>query len=336
MPQVDQIFQDHNIENFQWIPLEKPLTLDFYKNWIQQQMHGDMNYMEKHLPYKEDPTLLLKQAKSALVFLKPYSPHPFTNKKLPLQHSHVALYAKSADDYHIHLQQGINQMCQELKSLYPDEEFIGFTDSKPVLERDLAYKAGLGWFGKNSCLLNKTGSYFFIGEIYSTKAVTAQPALHPNHCGTCTKCIEACPTQAIVADKVIDARLCISYLTIESKSIANDQLKTQTGSWLFGCDICQSVCPWNKKQHGITDQSLDLKAYEHDLHWILSSSNKHLLKSLRSTPLSRAAGWKLKRNAIVVATNLKMKNLKPLIESYKEHNKLGSLVEWSLENLEQQ
>lgn len=332
MPHIDQLFQEHKIENFKWIPLEKPITLEFYKSWIQQQMHGDMNYMKDHLPLKEDPTLLLKQAKSALVFLMPYYPHPY-KKDLPLKNSHVALYAKNADDYHIHLQNQINDISKKLTDLYPNEEFIGFTDSKPVLERDLAYKAGLGWFGKNACILNKSGSYFFIAEIYSTKEVIATPVLHPNHCGNCTKCIDACPTGAIVKDKVVDARLCISYLTIESKSVPNDELKPKIGSWLFGCDICQSVCPWNKKHFGDTEQKLNTKLYEKDLEWILTSSNKELTRSLKTTPLSRAAGWKLKRNAIIVATNLKLKNLLPHIEKYQNHEKLNNLVTWSKNNI---
>ncbi|MCH2535728.1 MAG: tRNA epoxyqueuosine(34) reductase QueG [Bdellovibrionales bacterium] len=332
MPHIDQLFQEHKIENFKWIPLEKPITLEFYKTWLNQQMHGDMKYMEKHLPYKEDPTLLLKKAQSAIVFLVPYYPHPYKND-LPLKNSHVALYAKNADDYHIHLQNQINQICQKLNELFPGDEFIGFTDSKPVLERDLAYKAGLGWFGKNACILNKSGSYFFIAEIYSTKAIEAAPVVHPNHCGNCTRCIDACPTDAIVQDKVIDARLCISYLTIESKSVASDELKPKIGSWLFGCDICQSVCPWNKKHFGDTEQTLSSELYEKDLEWILTSSNKELARSLQSTPLSRAAGWKLKRNAIIVATNLKLKNLLPHIEKYQDHEKLNDLVTWSKKNI---
>ena len=332
MPHLDQLFQEHKIENFKWIPLEKPITLEFYKSWLDQQMHGDMKYMKDHLPYKEDPTLLLKQAKSALVFLVPYHPHPYKSD-LPLKHSHVALYAKNADDYHIHLQNQINQISNQLKEIYPNEEFVGFTDSKPVLERDLAYKAGLGWFGKNACILNKSGSYFFIAEIYSTKAVEATPVAHPNHCGNCSKCIDACPTGAIVKDKVVDARLCMSYLTIESKTVAADELKPKIGSWLFGCDICQSVCPWNKKHFGDTDQNINLELYEKDLEWILTSSNKELARSLKTTPLSRAAGWKLKRNAIIVATNLNFKNLLPHIKKYQNHEKLGELVAWSKKNI---
>lgn len=334
MPHIEQLFQEHKIENFKWIPLERPMTLDFYKTWLDNNMHGDMHYMEKHLPFKQEPSKLLPKAHSALVFLTPYYPNPFNDSELPLSGSQVALYAKNSQDYHIHLQKTLDDLCEQLKQLHPNEEFVGFTDSKPVMERDLAYKAGLGWFGKNSCLLNKSGSYFFIAEIYSTKKVKAEPVLHPNHCGTCTKCIDACPTDAIVEDKVIDARLCISYLTIEAKSVAPDHLKPKIGNWLFGCDICQSVCPWNKKNFGETDQQTNLENYSNDLEWILKSSNKTLIKALRLTPLSRVAGWKLKRNAIVVATNLKLSNLVPLIKCYSEHEKLGSLVSWSLKNIE--
>lgn len=333
MPQIDQLFQQHKIENYNWVPLGKPLTLDFYKTWIADNMHGEMQYMSEHLPQKINPEMLLKHAHSALVFLVPYVPHSYPDPNFSLKNSHIALYAKNALDYHHGLQGCINQICEKLKEHFPQEEFIGFTDSKPVMERDLAYKANLGWFAKNSCLLNKTGSYYFIAEIFSTKIVEAQPVLHPEHCGTCTKCIDACPTSAIIKDKVIDARLCISYLTIESKSIPDENLRTKIGSWLFGCDICQSVCPWNKKNHGTTEQEINLNNYTEDLKWILTSSNKSLAKSLKATPLSRAAGWKLKRNAIIVATNLKLKSLIPEIKLYSEHERLSELVHWALKNI---
>jgi epoxyqueuosine reductase len=181
------------------------------------------------------------------------------------------------------------------------------------------------------------GSFFFIGEILTSIKLTAALSLTPDHCGTCTRCIDACPTQALAAPRELDARKCISYLTIESRENPPLELRSKIGDWLFGCDICQSVCPWNKKVFGArlteTKESQDLHGREEELRYILTTSNRQLMRDLKLTPLLRSGGTGLKRNAIVVATNLKLRGLAPYIQALLNHPKLRLLATWSLDQL---
>lgn len=335
---LNDIIEAYNyFDDFGFSSLKKPLSLSFYESWLEKGYHGEMKYLKAHLDTKKDPQKLMKRARSAIVMTKNYLPHP--EPKKILKNVRVALYAQGKD-YHYWFQEKLNHLCKDLQKLYPSEEFIAFSDSKPVLERDLAYKAGLGWFGKNSCIINeKKGSLFFIGEIYTTLNLQSFKPLHPDRCGTCTKCIDACPTDAIVKNKTLDARKCISYLTIESKKNPPENLRSKIGDWLFGCDICQTVCPWNEKAFGVetfqtTSQKEERENLAEDLRWILENSNKQLQKNYADSPLSRAGANGLKRNAIVVATNKNLTELSSCIKNYLDHEKLSELAKWSLEQLE--
>lgn len=208
-------------------------------------MHADMAFLERHLPFKEDPTSYFKQAHSAIVFAVDYIPHPNpTDKSSELT---LAKYAQG-EDYHNSLKKIMLHLIEQFKLDFPDEYFECFTDSSPIMERDLAYQAGLGWFGKNSMLIDqKKGSFFFLAEIFTSLKLDVATTLHPDRCGKCTRCIDACPTDAIVEGRKIDSNKCISYLTIEAKSPATENLRHGIGEWFFGCDICQNVCPWNEK-----------------------------------------------------------------------------------------
>ena len=332
--QISQILESSKIERFGITPLKTPITIDIYKDWLNCNFHGDMDFLKEHLPQKQEPSLLLPRAQTAIVIAQDYLPHPkqdntFTN-------SRVALYAKG-QDYHLWFQEKLQKICQKLEASFPKENFVSFTDSSPVLERDLAYRAGLGWIGKNTCLIDeKHGSLFFIGEIYTTMAMETAEVLAPDRCGTCTRCIDACPTEALIEPKKLDATRCISYLTIESKSLPDKALRPKIGDWLFGCDICQTVCPWNKKAFGkkLTPQIPKKEDIVSELREILQSSSKALARKLKDLPLSRARGWRLKRNAIVVATNQGFKELSPDILALKNDPHLSELVTWALEALD--
>jgi epoxyqueuosine reductase len=213
------------------------------------------------------------------------------------------------------------------------------TDSSPVLERDLAYQAGLGWFGKNTCLIQRgQGSLFFIGEIYTDLATDPVNTLIPDFCGTCDKCIQACPTNAIEKPRILNAQKCISYLTIESKKVPPMELREKINDWFFGCDICQTVCPWNEKvfknqletESKKTLNTKDREILIAELQFILNASGKKLQKEFQNSPLSRAGHFGLKRNAIIVASNQKLTELKPDILKYQHHAKLGELANWAL------
>jgi len=319
-------------------PLSRPLSFEVYQNWLSEGLHGKMEYLATHAPIKEKPQTKWPRAHSALVFAVPYFPHPMPIQAFPLQNARISLYAQGYD-YHQWFKMKLQTLCDDLKTLLPEEEFLPMTDSSPVLERDLAYRAGLGWVGKNTCVIHpKNGSLFFIGEIYTSLATTTTTTPVHDFCGSCTRCIDICPTKAITEPRKLDARKCISYLTIESRELPPPELREKIGDWFFGCDLCQTVCPWNQKafknQLSIAplasksaQETADLAA---ELRWVLSSSGKHLEKSLFGTPLSRAGGFGLKRNALVVAGNRRLTELTPEVTALVTHPKLGELAQWTL------
>ncbi len=319
--------------------LKTPLSLEFYKTWLDQGYNASMDYLKTHLPLKANPKLLGLSLKSSLIFCFPYLPHP-EGEAFPLKNLQVAQYAKG-NDYHFWIKSHLSDLSADLKSRFPEEEFLVLTDSGPIMERDLAYRAGLGWIGKNTCLIDrKEGSYFLIGEILTSLPLqnNLDIQVQPDFCGTCTACIDICPTQAIKEPRLIDAGLCISYLTIESREVPPKELRSKIGNWFFGCDLCQSVCPWNKKvfksllitpNEGVENKT-DLK---NELQMILNSSGKTLTRLFKGTPLQRAGPFGLKRNAMLVAANLKITDLEKEIENYLEHEKLAELADWCLKEL---
>lgn len=341
-PLLDPFLADLGVSHFGWAPLANPLSFDFYRSWIAEGLHGEMNYLAEHAPIKENPQSKWARAESALVFAMPYYPHPEKMANFPLKEARVSMYAQGMD-YHFWFKQRMQKLCEELSKVFPDEEFMAFTDSSPLLERDLAKKAALGWVGKNTCVINpKKGSLFFIGEIVTSLKITAEVAPLPDFCGTCTRCMDACPTGALVEPKKMDARKCISYLTIESRQIPEESLREKIGDWFFGCDICQTVCPWNQKvfkgqlsiEKSLTLTTEKVESLQSELRYILVSSGKKLTKDFSGTPLARAGSFGLKRNAMIVAANRKLKELQPEIEALKEHEKLGELAHWALGKLQ--
>lgn len=324
--------------------LQTPLYIDFYKSWLQQGKHADMQYLSDHLPLKEQPETLLQKKNnshsikdkllSAFVFTYDYVPHPQPTAETALR---IALYAQG-EDYHFWFRKKLEDMAQTLREKFPDHQFICATDSSPVLERDLAYRAGLGWFGKNTCLIHpKKGSLFFIGEILSTldlnKKAYLQPELMHDFCGKCQKCIEVCPTGALEKPRTLNANLCISYLTIESQNLPPEPLIEKIGDWFFGCDLCQTVCPWNQKIWQNNTIKIEKPyAEENRQQWIaelqeiLTLSGKQLTRKFAQTALSRARPFGLRRNAIVVAMNQNLKELTEVIEKYVTDPKLGPLA----------
>lgn len=211
------------------------------EKWLKSEMHGQMQYMENYFDKRLDTSLLVPGSKSVVSFLYNYYPEQEQRKDAP----QIAKYAYGKDYHHV--------IKDKLKTLmFKIQEEIGevngraFVDSGPVLERPIAAKSGLGWIGKNSLLLNKSqGSFFFLAELIIDLELEVDGPV-TDHCGTCTACIDACPTDAIVEPYVIDGSKCISYFTIELKDNIPNNFKNQFDNWMFGCDICQDVCPWNR------------------------------------------------------------------------------------------
>jgi epoxyqueuosine reductase len=385
--QISEILLAEGLTHFGFTSLQRPMSFAVYENWVNEGMHGEMEYMKRHLPIKEDPTKLLSKARSAILVAFNYRPHPRPLKLGESKHSlsestqsdqrsllnalNIAHYAKG-EDYHFWIKEKSLELIAKFRGIFTDEEFLGATDSSPIMERDLAYQAGLGWVGKNTCLIDqKRGSFFLIAEILTTMNLSIDSnakqrsssslshsqndlipqsqniasnsiihAAHPDRCGNCTRCIDACPTQALVAPKKLDARLCISYLTIESKTVPPVELREKIGDLFFGCDICQTVCPWNEKiyanlaqPNSVADSSNSSADLISDLRFILKSSNNELERTLRLSPLMRARGFGLKRNAMIVAANKRMTELKGDIEPYLHDPRLSELAEWAIEKL---
>ncbi|MES2774272.1 MAG: tRNA epoxyqueuosine(34) reductase QueG [Bacteroidota bacterium] len=211
--------------------------------WLNKDMHGSMQYMANHFDLRTDPTKLVPGAKSVITLLLNYFP-------AEIQHTETVKVSKYAygSDYHDVIRNKLNQFLQLIKTNIGDVHGRGFVDSAPVLERSWATRSGLGWIGKNGNLINKqSGSFFFIATLITDLELDADDPFAKDYCGSCTKCIDACPTEAILPDKVIDGSKCISYFTIELKDqLIPDKMKGGFDNWMFGCDTCQDVCPWNR------------------------------------------------------------------------------------------
>ena len=213
-----------------------------YSNWLNNEYHADMNYLANNFEKRFNPELLIDNAKTVISVILNYYPNKIQNKDT-LQ---ISKYAYGRD-YHKVVKNKLKKLAEYINDELININYRFFTDSAPVLDRKWAQLSGLGWIGKNSLLINKKyGSYFFIGELIIDVELEYDKPIK-DACGTCTKCIDACPTQAIVQEKVVDANKCISYLTIENKGEINAGFKPDFSNQIFGCDICQDVCPWNSK-----------------------------------------------------------------------------------------
>ncbi|MFZ9755316.1 MAG: tRNA epoxyqueuosine(34) reductase QueG [Bacteroidia bacterium] len=214
---------------------------DHFDSYLQSQFHGEMGYLERNIEKRLDPRELVPGAQTVISLAYNYFPAQAQAPETPK----IARYAYG-EDYHKVVKDQAYQLFHFLQTLDPNCQGRVFVDSAPVMERQWAALSGLGWIGKNSLLLRKAeGSYFFLAEIICSTALPADAPV-TDHCGSCTACIDACPTQAIVQAGVIDSRACISYLSIERQSSLTEAELGQLNGWAFGCDICQEVCPWNR------------------------------------------------------------------------------------------
>lgn len=211
------------------------------ENWLQNNRHGQMSYMENHFDKRLNPTLLVDDAKSVISLLLNYYPSEIQN---PDSYK-ISKYAYGKD-YHFVIKEKLKELLHYIQTEIGEVSGRAFVDSAPVLDKAWAAKSGLGWLGKNGNLLTKqVGSFYFIAELIVDLELEYDFAT-TNHCGNCTACIDACPTEAIVAPYVVDGSKCISYFTIELKENIPNEMKGKFDDWVFGCDVCQDVCPWNK------------------------------------------------------------------------------------------
>lgn len=221
------------------------------ESWLNKGFNGSMNYMADHFDLRIDPSKLVPGARSVITLLINYFPQQQQNELAPK----ISKYA-FGNDYHEVIRKKLKTLLQQVKEKVGEINGRGFVDSAPVLERSWAQKAGMGWVGKNGNLINKqSGSFFFIATLITDLELEYDAPFAKDYCGTCTKCIDHCPTDAILPDKVIDGSRCISYFTIELKdALIPGEVKGKFDDWMFGCDVCQDVCPWNRfsKPHNET------------------------------------------------------------------------------------
>jgi epoxyqueuosine reductase len=265
------------------------------ESWLNNGFHGKMSYMENYFDLRVDPTKLVPGAKSVITLLLNYFPSERQKDNAPK----VSKYA-FGNDYHEVIKSKLKIFLQLLKENIGEINGRGFTDSAPVLERTWAEKSGLGWVGKNGNLITKSnGSFFFIATLITGLELEADNPFIKDYCGSCTKCIDNCPTEAILPDKVIDGSKCISYFTIELKDmLIPDEMKGKFDNRMFGCDICQDVCPWNRfskpnNEIGFTPMNEILNFSKNDWEEMTEESFKIIFKK---SPLKRSKFEGIKRN----------------------------------------
>ncbi len=265
------------------------------ETWLNKGFHGSMNYMQNYFELRIDPTKLVPGAKSVITLLLNYFPAEQQNSEVP----QVSKYAYGKD-YHEVIREKLKIFLQLIKENIGDVHGRGFADSAPVLEKSWAQKSGLGWIGKNGNLITKNnGSFFFIATLITDLDLDADDPFVKDYCGSCTRCIDECPTEAILPDKVIDGSKCISYFTIELKDLLiPEEMKGKFQNKMFGCDICQDVCPWNRfskphHENHFTPIPEILNFSKNDWEEITEESFKIIFKD---SPLKRAKFAGIKRN----------------------------------------
>lgn len=264
------------------------------ENWLNKGFHGKMQYMENYFDLRTNPTQLVPGARSVITFLKNY--YPAETKDAAYKISKYA-YGK---DYHYVIKDRLKQLTLELQEKIGQFSGRGFVDSAPVLERAWAQKSGLGWIGRNGNLITKqSGSFFFIATFITDLQLQYDDPFAKDFCGNCTKCVDACPTGAIHPNKVINGSQCISYFTIELKDeVLPEEMKGKFQNWMFGCDVCQDVCPWNRfsKPHNEAwfepfSEILNLTTKEWE-----AMSEEMFRKIAKNSPLSRSKHKGIQRN----------------------------------------
>ena len=281
---------------------------DGLQRWLDAGMHGSMAWMENYTDIRTNPSKFIEQARSILVVGDVYASRS-QNQDPPVKvgQGKVARYARGKD-YHKGMKKRLMRLADDLREQYPDASFKVFVDTAPVPERELAQRAGIGWVGKHTLIIHpKVGSYMFIGGIGMTldaSAPESQPVI-TDHCGSCTACIDACPTDAIT-DHQVDARRCISYLTIEHRSSIEPELAAKMGDWIYGCDVCQEVCPHNSPKpvgDGQANAAYRSDRWSFDLLEVIGWTEDDRREAFVGSAMKRAKLEMMHRNAKIVARN---------------------------------
>jgi len=272
-----------------------------FSNWLDRGFAGEMNYLRHGAEARADPQRILPGVRSIVVLGMSYHQPEARTRETPAAHGRVATFALGLD-YHEVLWRKLDQLGEWLHERSEGSVSRGVVDTAPLLEREYARLAGLGWFGKNTMLIHKgMGSFFFIASLLTTVELEPDPPYLADHCGTCTACLDACPTQAFPEPGVLDAQKCISYLTIEVKRVVPGELRTGIGEWVFGCDVCQDVCPWNRRPPA--GQTASSREPWLDLLELLALTPEEFRRRFKGTALWRSRRRGLLRNSAIVLGN---------------------------------
>lgn len=302
-------------------PASDGRELEYFPAWIAAGHAGEMKYMEARDERGELKRASLSRvapwARSVIVCAINYNTdHPYSTEVNNPERGWISRYAWSREDYHDSLLRRLRQVENALRAADEQVETRSYVDTGPIVERVFAKYAGVGWIGKNTCLINqRMGSWLFLGVILSSLELVPDLSA-PDRCGTCTRCIEACPTDALLKPYELDSNRCIAYLTIEKRGSIPDQFREGIGQQVFGCDICQDVCPWNRKaphssapefspRPGLVNPALD---------WLTEMSAEQFRETFRGSPIRRAKHVGLRRNAAIAMGNSGREQFAPLLE----------------------
>ena len=319
---------------------EPPPHIQTWWNWLDLGRHGSMNYMTD--PRRADPLLLLPECKSIIVLAALYPrPIPSPNGRETRGEGKIAAYAWGRD-YHTVLPPKLEKLTAFIEQQVDQRiTYRWYTDTGPLLERDLAQRAGLGWIGKNTCLIHpRIGSYFFLAELLLSLEIEPDLPFAEDRCGTCTRCLKACPTGALLPDRTMDASRCISYLTIENKADIPLDLRPKMGNWVFGCDLCQMACPWNRRAVALNpgiDPAFAPQAELPfpDLAAHLSLTPQEFNRMFKDRPIQRARRRGYLRNVAVALGNAATPDAIPALEkALQDHEPLvREHAAWALEQI---
>lgn len=328
----------------------RPEGFDWLRRWLDRGFAGEMDYIPRREAAYEHPSGVLPPVRSvvmlAMNYFQPVARTPTSGLSADAKDQtdvggrstamgRIASYARGSRDYHGLLRERMKSLADWLHEQRPGCRTRGCVDTAPLLERDFARLAGLGWFGKNTMLLNKRmGSFFFLAALLTDVELQPDEPHHTSHCGTCTRCLDACPTDAFVEPYVLDARKCISYLTIElhGQPIPTE-LRSQMGDWVFGCDVCQDVCPWNRKSPASLEPAFAPREQLNpaNLEWLLSLDEAGFESHFAGTPMHRTGRAALLRNATIALGNSRDPQALPVLEraSHDPEPLVREAAEWA-------
>jgi epoxyqueuosine reductase len=358
------------------MPASEATDIDRLRRWLDCGYAGSMDYIAARFDAYRHPSGVLPSCRSLIMLTLPYPSHPRTMRpKQPapgsssntmtapsetLQESGrgtIAAYASGSVDYHDWIRETLGCIVERLREMFPHCRSRIVVDTAPLLERHFAHRAGLGWIGKNTMLIHpERGSYFFLAAVLTEVDLVAEdsqpspqsmPQSTPvhwtplpvatDHCGTCTACIDACPTSAITEPRHLDASKCISYWTIEHRGAIPEDIRPHLGDWMFGCDVCQAVCPWNRKRDVDIQPPFAIDSWHEKtdcLFW-LQLSPESFRRRFRGTPFWRPRLVGMQRNAMIVAANTHCLEAIPILRTFSVHEDpaMRELAEWALKQL---